>query len=89
VEEPDLQVMTTDSRFWLLRDTRAAHKQGAEAVARRQRDRLADIIAFARARYYREHYRHLPDRVTDPTLLPVTSKAELADQVQVELRPWA
>lgn len=71
--------MTTESRLWLLRDTRAAHKQGPEAIARRQRDRLADIVAFARARspYYREHYRILPDRVTDPTLLPVTSKAEL------------
>jgi len=71
--------MTTESRFWLLRDTRAAHKQGTEAIARRQRDRLADMVTFARAHspYYREHYRNLPDRVTDPTLLPVTSKAEL------------
>ncbi|MFC4004057.1 phenylacetate--CoA ligase family protein [Prauserella oleivorans] len=71
--------MTTESRFWLLRDSRAAHKQGTEAIAQRQRDRLADMVAFARAHspYYREHYRTLPDRVTDPTQLPVTSKAEL------------
>ncbi|MFI7676336.1 phenylacetate--CoA ligase family protein [Actinophytocola sp. NPDC049390] len=69
----------TESRFWLLRDARAAHKQGAEAIARRQRGRLADTVSFARAHspYYREHYRNLPERVTDPTLLPVTSKAEL------------
>lgn len=71
--------MTTESRFWLLRDSRAAHKQGTEAIAQRQRDRIADMVAFARAHspYYREHYRTLPDRVTDPTQLPVTSKAEL------------
>lgn len=71
--------MTPESRLGLLRDARAARKQGADAIARRRRDRLADLVAFARARspYYREHYRHLPERVTDPTLLPVTSKAEL------------
>lgn len=71
--------MTTENRFWLLRDARAAHKQGRKAIARRQRDRLADMVAFARAHspYYREHYRNLPERVTDPTQLPVTSKAEL------------
>jgi phenylacetate-coenzyme A ligase PaaK-like adenylate-forming protein len=71
--------MTTKDRLWLLRDTRAAHRQGSEAIARRQRDRLADIVAFARAhsRYYREHYRNLPDHVIDPAQLPVTSKAEL------------
>src|SRR5690606_32170078 len=33
--------------------------------------------ARAHSLYYREHYRTLPERVTDPTLLPVTSKAEL------------
>ncbi|WP_125777279.1 phenylacetate--CoA ligase family protein [Antribacter gilvus] len=71
--------MTTESRLSLLRDARAARRQGKDAIARRQRDRLADLVAFARARspYYREHYRNVPERVTDPTLLPVTSKAEL------------
>ncbi|GAA4718597.1 Phenylacetate-coenzyme A ligase PaaK, adenylate-forming domain family [Promicromonospora umidemergens] len=71
--------MTTESRLSLLRDARATRRQGKDAIARRQRDRLADLVAFARARspYYREHYRHLPERGTDPTLLPVTSKAEL------------
>ncbi|MEU4360346.1 phenylacetate--CoA ligase family protein [Promicromonospora sp. NPDC023987] len=71
--------MTMERRFWLLRDARTARKQGKDAIARRQRDRLADLVTFARARspYYRQHYRGLPGRVTDPTLLPVTSKAEL------------
>lgn len=37
------------------------------------------MVAFARARspFYRRLYQHLPEHVTDPVLLPVTSKAEL------------
>ncbi|MEU0465427.1 phenylacetate--CoA ligase family protein [Amycolatopsis sp. NPDC006131] len=72
----------TEGRLWLLRDARTAHKQGTEAIARRQRDRLADMVAFARTHspYYRKLYRTLPERVADPTLLPVTSKAELMPQ---------
>lgn len=42
--------MTTEGRFWLLRDTHTAHKQGTKAVARRQRDRLADMVSFSRPR---------------------------------------
>lgn len=63
----------------LLFDARRAHKQGIEGLLRRQRDRLAEIVAHARLRsgYYREIYHGLPDRVTDPTLLPVTSKEQL------------
>ncbi|MDX8143249.1 phenylacetate--CoA ligase family protein [Lentzea sp. BCCO 10_0061] len=69
----------SESRFSVLRDIRAAHKQGPEAIARRQRDRLADIVTYARAHspYYREHYDTLPERIIDPTLLPATSKTEL------------
>ena len=69
----------SESFFSLLRDVRAARKQGPEAIARRQCDRLADIVTYARAHspYYRGHYRDMPEQITDPTLLPVTSKAEL------------
>lgn len=68
-----------ESALWLWRDTGKARRQSPEAMARRRRARLADIVAYARARspYYRELYRHLPDRVDDPTLLPVTSKKVL------------
>ena len=56
-----------------------------EAFASRQpakvaeRHALAGAVAFARAHspYYRELYRDLPERVEDPTLLPVTSKKKL------------
>ncbi len=48
-------------------------------VAERQRARLAEAVAYARTHspYYRELYRDLPERVEDPTLLPVTSKKKL------------
>ncbi|GHO71907.1 hypothetical protein KSC_107990 [Ktedonobacter sp. SOSP1-52] len=42
----------------------------------RQRTRLAEIVAYARAKspYYQKLYQHLPERIEDPALLPVTSK---------------
>ncbi|NUP39529.1 MAG: phenylacetate--CoA ligase family protein, partial [Streptomyces sp.] len=54
-------------------------REGPEAVARRRRARLADLVAHARARspYYRELYRGLPEHVDDPALLPVTDKKAL------------
>lgn len=63
----------------LLLDARRARKQGSAAIAQRQRTRVTEMVAFARANspYYRELYRHLPEEVTDLTLLPVTSKKEL------------
>ncbi|MBX9630149.1 MAG: hypothetical protein K2X67_06470 [Burkholderiales bacterium] len=43
------------------------------------KERLADIVAFARANspYYRDLYKDLPARVEDPSLLPVTDKKTL------------
>lgn len=68
-----------ESRAWLLRDTRAAHKKGARELARLQGARLVAMVAFARASspYYRRLYRELPYPVTDPAVLPVTSKTTL------------
>lgn len=63
--------------FWpLLLDARRAKKQGFDTIMRRQRMRLAEIVAYARANspYYRQLYQHLPERIEDPSLLPVTSK---------------
>ncbi|MFH8982761.1 phenylacetate--CoA ligase family protein [Streptomyces varsoviensis] len=69
----------SDSASHLGRDIRRARAQGLSAIARRQEDRLADIVAHARATspYYRELYRGLPERVADPALLPVTDKKKL------------
>jgi putative adenylate-forming enzyme len=60
----------------IARDARRAVRQGPAAIAQRQRTRLAEVVAYARAHspYYRELYRHLPPDVDDPTLLPVTNK---------------
>lgn len=63
----------------LLCDARRARRQGPAAIARRQRARLAEMVAFARTNspYYRELYRDLPQRVEDTSLLPITSKKRL------------
>ncbi len=68
-----------ESMLWLLRDTGKAKKQGMNAIKERQRTRLAEIVAFARANspYYRELYKDLPERIEDTTLLPITSKMKL------------
>ena len=65
----------------LLRGMHSARKQGPAAIAQRQRARLSEMVAFARANspYYRELYHDLPERVEDPTLLPVTSKKALME----------
>ncbi|TQS24075.1 phenylacetate--CoA ligase family protein [Microbispora sp. KK1-11] len=68
-----------ESRRQLARDARRAVREAPEGIARRQRARLADLVAYARANspYYRELYRELPERVDDPALLPVTDKKKL------------
>ncbi|MEV0280485.1 phenylacetate--CoA ligase family protein [Streptomyces sp. NPDC050610] len=69
----------SESTSRLGQDIRRARRQGMPAITRRQEDRLAGIVAHARAAspYYRELYRDLPERVTDPALLPVTDKKKL------------
>jgi phenylacetate-CoA ligase len=71
-----------DSLWSILRDLRRVRRGGTEAVIARQQGRLAELVAHARAGspYYRERYRGLPERVTDLTTLPVTTKAELMDR---------
>src|SRR5450759_1474622 len=63
----------------LLLDARRARTQGPDAIEERQRGRLAEMVAYARAHspYYRVLYKDLPDQVEDPTLLPVTDKKQL------------
>lgn len=69
----------SENLSWVAGDARRARKEGMAGIARRQRERLAEMVAFARAEspYYRELYRDLPDRVEDPALLPVTDKKTL------------
>jgi phenylacetate-CoA ligase len=71
--------MTKDGTLYSWRDARKARREGANGIARRQRERLAELVAYARARspYYEERYRDLPARVEDVRLLPVTNKKQL------------
>nr|WP_012311483.1 coenzyme F390 synthetase-like protein [Arthrobacter sp. AK-1]ABR66951.1 coenzyme F390 synthetase-like protein [Arthrobacter sp. AK-1] len=66
----------------LFFDARGARKKGGAAIMQRQRERLAEMVAYARtcSPYYRRHYQGLPARITDPGLLPVTTKAALMAQ---------
>lgn len=56
-----------------------ARREGPDAIAQRQRTKLAGIVAHARAHspYFLELYKDLPDRLEDPMLLPVTDKKQL------------
>ena len=63
----------------LLFDASRTYRGGPAAISTRQRARLLEMIAFARARsrVYADAYQDLPEQVADPRLLPVTSKATL------------
>lgn len=69
----------TQTLLSLVRDVRRAKKEGPDGIAVRQTARLREMIAFAREHspYYRELYRDLPEDVSDPAQLPVTSKQQL------------
>lgn len=68
-----------ESTLHLVLDARRARKQGADAIARRQRDRLATLVSFSRAHspYHRELYRDVPADAADARHLPVTRKDAL------------
>jgi phenylacetate-coenzyme A ligase PaaK-like adenylate-forming protein len=57
---------------------RAAH-EGPAGIARRQRRRLSDLVAYARSHspYYKELYRDVPESISDANQLPVVTKSEL------------
>lgn len=69
----------SEGPLWLLWDAFRARRQGPAAIALRQRARLAEMVAYARANspYYRELYEGLPERVEEHRALPVTNKKEL------------
>ena len=72
----------TEHVIGLIWDAWRARSSGAGAIAQRQRARLADMVAYARANspYYRELYDNLPERIESPELLPVTDKKTLMDR---------
>ncbi|WP_427133423.1 phenylacetate--CoA ligase family protein [Pseudarthrobacter sp. S9] len=62
-------------------DAWLAERAGADAIARRQRARLAGLVEFARSAspYYRRLYRDVPESVTDPRQLPPVGKRDLME----------
>jgi phenylacetate-coenzyme A ligase PaaK-like adenylate-forming protein len=73
--------MNPYSMLRITQDVWRVGRSGMPAVEARQRTRLAELVAFARERspYYREHYKGLPSRVSDPRLLPPVTKPELME----------
>jgi phenylacetate-CoA ligase len=69
-------LVMSESILSVLLDARRARRQGLNAIAQRQRDRLSEMVAFARANspYYHGLYEHLAQRVQDPAMLPVVGK---------------
>jgi phenylacetate-coenzyme A ligase PaaK-like adenylate-forming protein len=63
----------------LLLDARGARRGPPGRITPRQRERLAELVAWARTRSpcFRDLYRALPFRVVDVQALPVTRKQEL------------
>lgn len=61
------------------RDAYRAAREGQSGVARRQQQRLHDIVTYARRHspYYSRLYRDVPERLSKVGQLPVVSKAEL------------
>lgn len=69
----------SESLLSVLLDAHRARRQGLNATAQRQRARLTEAVAFARANspYFRELYQHLPERIESSSVLPVVNKQEL------------
>ncbi len=60
-----LTTMLSETPLWLGLDAIRAARQGPAAIQARQRQRLKDLVAFARQNspYYRRLYQGLPDHV--------------------------
>lgn len=73
--------MTSFNPLSIFMDARSITRGTPEMLASRQRERLNELVRFARAnsRFYAEKYRGLPDDVTDVRLLPPVTKVELME----------
>lgn len=63
----------------LLFENWRTKRGGLAEIEERQQARFSEMVAFARANspYYQEFYQGAPDRIEDPTVLPVTDKKTL------------
>lgn len=73
--------MTSFNPISVFMDARRVTRGTAELLASRQKERLAELVAFARtsSRFYAEKYRGLPEIITDVHQLPPVTKVELME----------
>jgi phenylacetate-coenzyme A ligase PaaK-like adenylate-forming protein len=73
--------MTTFNFLSVALDARRLTRGKPELLAVRQRERLNEVVAFARAnsRFYAEKYRGLPESITNVRQLPPVTKVELME----------
>jgi len=73
--------MTSFNPISVFMDSRQVTRGTPEMLAVRQRERLNELVMFARAnsRFYAKKYRGLPETITDVTQLPPVTKVELME----------
>jgi phenylacetate-coenzyme A ligase PaaK-like adenylate-forming protein len=73
--------MTSFNFLSIALDARRITRGTPEMLAARQRERLNDLVAFARANspFYAEKYRNIPETITDVRQLPPVTKPELME----------
>ncbi|MFZ6030659.1 MAG: phenylacetate--CoA ligase family protein [Chloroflexota bacterium] len=73
--------MTSFNFLSIALDARRITRGAPELLAARQRERLNELVSFARAhsRFYAEKYRGLPETITDVRQLPPVTKPELME----------
>jgi phenylacetate-CoA ligase len=74
--------VTSFNPISIFLDARRITRGAPELILARQRERLNELVAFARAnsRFYAEKYRGLPETITDVRLLPPVTKVELMER---------
>ena len=73
--------MTSFNPISIFMDARRVTRGTPDMLAARQRERINEIVQFARAHscFYAEKYRGLPETITDASLLPPVTKVELME----------
>ena len=73
--------MTSFNPLSIFMDSRRVTRGAPEMLAARQRERLNELVNFARenSRFYAEKYRGLPETIADVSILPPVTKVELME----------
>jgi phenylacetate-coenzyme A ligase PaaK-like adenylate-forming protein len=73
--------MTSFNPISVFMDSRRVTRGTPEMLMARQRERLKELVMFARenSRFYAEKYRGLPETINDVSLLPPVTKVELME----------